>query len=101
MTSNRIPMPSLAVGHSSVLELHGKRVFICRSAAGWHAILDACPHQDKSLEGSRIRHGSLICPHHGARFSLDDGRSMSPLTPNGLTLLPCRTIDGELEIDIL
>ena len=100
MTTHRLPLPELALGQSTVLELDDKRVFLCRSAAGVHAMLDVCPHQEKSLEGARIRHGSIMCPHHGARFSLDDGRSLSPLTPNSLNLLPCRAVNGALEIDV-
>lgn len=100
MTSHSLPLPELSPGQSTVLELAGQRVFLCRSALGLHAMRDVCPHQDLSLEGARVRQGAVMCPHHGARFNLADGRSLSPLTPNGLSLLPCRAGEGMLEIEL-
>ena len=32
-----------------------------------------CPHQSLSLEGGSVADGQLQCPHHGVRFSLEDG----------------------------
>jgi len=81
-----------------VVTIEGKRVLLCRSAAGIHAIDEICPHQRLSLEGGRVRGASLICPHHGARFSLADGRSLSPLTPKPLTLYPVEEEGEELDI---
>jgi naphthalene 1,2-dioxygenase system ferredoxin subunit len=45
-----------------------------------------------------VRGTSIICPHHGARFSLEDGRSMSPLTPKPLTLYPVTQEGDELDV---
>jgi nitrite reductase/ring-hydroxylating ferredoxin subunit len=96
----RIALYDVPETGSRIVELDGKRVLICRTASGIRAINEICPHQQLSLEGGRIRGGVLMCPHHGARFSLEDGKSLSPLTPKGLTLYPVREIGDELEIDI-
>ena len=61
---------------------------------------EMCPHQMLSLEGGRVRGTFIMCPHHGARFNLEDGKSLSPLTPNPLKLFPVREVDGDLEIDL-
>lgn len=97
---SRIAVPDVAAGRAVAVTIEGQRVLVCRSATGLHVVRDDCPHQNLTMDGGRVRGNSIICPHHGARFSLDDGRSMSPITPKPLTVLACREQDGELEVDL-
>lgn len=94
----KIALSEVPLSGTRVVEIEGKKVLLCRSSAGIHALAANCPHQALTLDGGRVRGSSIICPHHGARFSLEDGRSMSPLTNNPLTLFPV-TIAGE-EMDV-
>lgn len=94
----KIPMSEVPVSGTKVVAIEGRKVLLCRSAAGIHAMDEMCPHQALTLDGGRVRGTSIICPHHGARFSLEDGRSMSPLTPKGLTLYPVKQDGDELDI---
>lgn len=80
------------------ISLEGKRVLLTRDGDRILAIDDTCPHQELSLDGARVRRGSLFCPHHGARFSLEDGRSLSPITDCPLTFYAV-TVSGD-EVDI-
>ena len=41
-----------------------------------------------------------MCPHHGARFDLNTGRSLSALTPNCLRTYPVQEEAGVLSIDL-
>jgi nitrite reductase/ring-hydroxylating ferredoxin subunit len=94
-----IPLPDLAAGQSTLVTIGETPVLLCRSATDLHALRNRCPHQDKSLEGARIRGTSLFCPHHGARFNLETGSSLSPLTTKALELLPCTATGDHLEIE--
>lgn len=98
--TSRISIPDVAMGRSVAIKIDGERVLICRSATGLHAVRDDCPHQNLTMDGGRVRGASIICPHHGARFSLVDGKSMSPITPKPIAILPCRELGSELEIDL-
>ncbi len=100
MTKVTVPLPPLEAGRSAIVEVEGQRVLICRTAEGLHAVNEHCPHQQLSMEGARVRHNSVMCPHHGARFSLEDGRSLSPLTTKGLTFFACAVRGDRLEIEI-
>lgn len=101
MTTHKLPLPALAPGQSAIVQVAGRNLLLCRSASGLHAMAETCPHQEKSLEGARVRGNAVMCPHHGARFSLEDGRSLSPqLTPDGVNLLPCREAGEEVEIEL-
>ena len=94
----KIPLSEVPASGGRIVTIEGKRVLVCRSASGIHAMDEICPHQAMSLDGARIRGESIICPHHGARFSLEDGRSMSPLTPKSLTLYPVKEEGDHLDI---
>lgn len=96
----RIPLSQVPANGAHVVTVGDRRILLCRSATGIHAMDDMCPHQLLSLDGARVRSNFILCPHHGARFSLEDGRSLSSITPNGLTLYPTRIVDEALEIDI-
>lgn len=96
----RIPLSDVPETGSRIIEIDGKRLLLCRSAAGIRVFDEMCPHQLLSLEGARVRGNFIMCPHHGARFSLEDGKSLSTLTPNGLRLFEARIKGDELEIDL-
>ncbi len=100
MANVKLPLPDIAPGRSAIVEVEGQRLVVCRSQKGVYVVRDNCPHQNLTLEGGRVRGESIICPHHGARFSLEDGRSMSPLTTKPLALLPCRAEGDSLEIEL-
>ena len=96
-----LPLPDLAQGQASIVTAGEKRLLVCRSALGIRVMDEICPHQDKSLEGGKVRQGTIMCPHHGARFSLEDGRSMAPaLTTKPIILIPCSVNGDMLEIDL-
>lgn len=96
----RIPLSDIPDTGSHIVEIAGKRILLCRAPAGIRAMDEICPHQMLSLEGGRVRGNFIMCPHHGARFSLDDGRSLSPLTANGLKLIDTYIDGDELVVDL-
>ncbi|QQV77660.1 Rieske 2Fe-2S domain-containing protein [Sphingomonas aliaeris] len=96
-----LPIPSIAVGRSAVVDVDGTQILLCRTAAGLHATRGTCPHQNKSLEGARVRGVLVMCPWHGAMFDLDTGTSRSPqLTDRPLRIYRCVEQDGEVMIDL-
>jgi nitrite reductase/ring-hydroxylating ferredoxin subunit len=95
----RIAISEFPQNGTRVIEQDGKRILLCRSQKGVFALNEMCPHQNLSLESGRVRGDFIMCPHHGARFSLEDGRSLSPLTPNGLSLYSLTVEGDEVEID--
>lgn len=92
--------PDLIDGASTVVEADGQRLFVCKSGGVLRAASEMCPHQKLSLAGARIRKGSLFCPHHGARFDIESGKSLSSLTPKPVVWLPLRDTGDTIEIDL-
>lgn len=92
--------PNVTEGTSQIIQVDGRSILLCRTGGTLHAMDAMCPHQRLSLEGARIRKGALLCPHHGARFDIATGKSLSPLTPKPLNLIPVRESSAEIELEL-
>lgn len=98
-----VELSDFPIGRCRVIEaVDGRRVLVLRTHSGCHAAAGNCPHQQLSLDGARLVRGALLCPHHGARFDLEDGHSLSNgLTARPLPIYPVRIEDGCAIITIL
>lgn len=55
----------------------GEPVLLVKKGDEIFAIANVCSHQEMELRGGELEGGSWVCPHHGARFGLGDGRALS------------------------
>lgn len=92
-----------APGNPFATELAGEQLVLFRDDAGWHALLDHCPHRGARLSlGSVSATGHLRCPYHGWQFAGDGECVTVPLNEvnaAGLararaTALPTRELAG-------
>lgn len=60
-------------GEGRAVTIDGRRIAIFRTAAGWFAIDQACPHAGGPLADGIAADCSVICPLHERRFALDTG----------------------------
>ena len=69
-------------------------VLIAQTKAGeYYAVENLCSHADATLDGGRVRGSHIMCPLHGARFSLKDG-SFGPPAWAPIKTYECR-IEGD------
>ena len=52
----------------------GREVAVWQHEGRLHALDNRCPHTGGPLALGRIEQGQVVCPWHGARFALADGR---------------------------
>lgn len=58
-----------------VVRIGERRVCLFHNAGSYHAFDHLCPHNKHSLLEGSINHlGEVVCPLHGYRYSLKDGR---------------------------
>jgi anthranilate 1,2-dioxygenase ferredoxin component len=81
----------------AVHSIEGWQVAVARNGGRLLAFNDRCPHQATRLSTGRIRKGTIICPLHGARFGLADGRCIGGAYGD-MRLFPCREVDGAIEV---
>ncbi len=75
------PVAALA-GTSPVVETSRGPMRVAEADGQWRAVSAVCPHLGGPLDEAPVEDGHLICPWHGYRFSLVNGRN-----PDGR---PCR-----------
>ena len=66
----------------------------------YYAIEDRCSHDDGPLcEGERDGF-EVVCPRHGARFDLRDGRVLSLPATEDVEAFPVSVRDGEVVVEV-
>ncbi|MFC4296282.1 Rieske (2Fe-2S) protein [Novosphingobium tardum] len=76
----------------------GWPIVLARSEGRAFALLNRCSHAASAFApDGRMRRGALMCPAHGARFSVDGGTCIGAAYP-ALRTFPCREKDGWIEV---
>ena len=65
----------------------------------YYAIENRCTHEDAELVDGALEGEEIICPLHGARFSIVTGAVLSPPAYENLTTYPVRVSNGWVEVD--
>jgi 3-phenylpropionate/trans-cinnamate dioxygenase ferredoxin component len=79
-------------------EVDGYRVRVARVSGRLYAFEDRCTHDDSPFEDGPIEDCEIICPRHGARFSLQSGEALSPPAYEPLRIFEVRERDGRIEV---
>ena len=68
-------------------------------AGAFYAIDDVCTHDGGGLAGGAVDGDVVICPRHGARFSLRTGAALTPPAYEAVRTYSTRVVDGTVEIE--
>jgi 3-phenylpropionate/trans-cinnamate dioxygenase ferredoxin component len=88
----------LAENAQRIITVGGRRLLLCRSDGQYFAVENRCTHDNEQLLGGLIRKCSIVCPMHGARFSLKNGRPFGPPAFEPLSTYPVRIVDEHIEV---
>jgi 3-phenylpropionate/trans-cinnamate dioxygenase ferredoxin subunit len=80
------------------VEVGGYQIRVVRVNGRLYAFEDRCTHDDSPFEDAAIEDCEIICPRHGARFSLEDGAVLSPPAYEPLRVFEVRESAGRLEV---
>ena len=70
-------------GKLQLVKLGEQRICIAHTELGYTAVSDICPHLGESLSKGTINFlYEVICPWHGYRFNLQNGRECQQRTPD-------------------
>jgi len=64
------------------------------------AVEDRCSHDGGELGSGTIEGDQIICPRHGARFCLRNGRVLSPPAYEDIESYPVRVQDGVIQVEV-
>jgi uncharacterized membrane protein/nitrite reductase/ring-hydroxylating ferredoxin subunit len=64
----------LKIDQMKLIHAKDKRIVLARTAEGYVAFDDRCPHKGGSLAGGMMICGTVQCPGHGSQFDVNSGR---------------------------
>jgi len=95
-----ISIDDLIPGERIFIDVDDMSVVIFNIAGDIYAIEDRCTHDEGPLGEGEIEGFEIICPRHGARFDVRDGRALSLPAIEPTRYFPTRIVDNQIEIGI-
>jgi nitrite reductase/ring-hydroxylating ferredoxin subunit/uncharacterized membrane protein len=80
------------------VDAKGVPVLLVRRGERIYAIAETCAHLGGPLSEGKLEDGTVRCPWHGSRFSLEDGRELEGPSVYAQPVLEVRVRDGQIEV---
>ena len=93
-----ISAASLPPGDYAQTELDGVIVAVFNIDGKYYAVEDICTHDGGGLAGGKIEGYCVVCPRHGAKFSLQTGEALTPPAYEPVRTYRTRVHDGMIEV---
>ncbi len=87
-------------GERIFLEVDNEPLVIFNIAGMLYAIGDVCTHDNGPLGEGQLDGYQVICPRHGARFDVRDGKAVTLPAVQDAPSYPIRVVDGWIEIGL-
>ena len=88
----------LPEGEMRRAEVKGTPIMLARQHGRIYALAESCAHLGGPLSEGELKAGSVVCPWHGSRFSLEDGRVLDSPAAFSQPCLETRVRDGQIEV---
>ena len=92
------PVEELPPGQSRVVDVDGTRVAVFNLQGEYFAIEDVCTHDGGILTGGTIEGEQIICPRHGARFSIKTGEALTAPAYEPTATFPVKVEAGVVHV---
>jgi 3-phenylpropionate/trans-cinnamate dioxygenase ferredoxin component len=88
----------LAPGSYRVVDVDGAAVAVFNVNGTYYAVEDVCTHDGGTLTGGTVQGEQVVCPRHGARFSLKTGDVLAPPAYEPIATFPVRVAAGRVQV---
>ncbi|MGH8671266.1 MAG: Rieske (2Fe-2S) protein [Burkholderiales bacterium] len=88
----------LPPGSWRVVDVEGAAVAVFNLDGQYFAIEDVCTHDGGTLTGGAVEGDQIVCPRHGARFSIKTGAVLCPPAYEPIACLPVRVRAGIIQV---
>jgi 3-phenylpropionate/trans-cinnamate dioxygenase ferredoxin subunit len=89
----------LTPGSRRVIDVDGTDVVVFNLDGEFFAVRDFCPHDGGDLAKGALEGEVIICPRHGARFSIRTGAVLGPPAYEDLKTFSLRVAEGKVQIE--
>lgn len=87
-------------GSRTVVDTYAGAIAVFNLNGEFFAIEDVCTHDGGELASGELEGDEIICPRHGARFCIRDGRALTPPAFEDVGTYPVRIEGGVVQVDI-
>jgi len=94
------PEADLPDGKRIFVEIDNLPIVVFRVGGELFAIADVCSHDDGPLGDGEVEGHEIVCPRHGARFDLRNGKVLSLPAVVNIPAYPVRVIDRQIEVGL-
>lgn len=85
-------------GSYRVIDVDGTAVAVFNVDGRYFAIADTCTHEAETLSDGFLEGHEIVCPRHGARFSLLTGEALSPPAYEPVATFRVRVHEGMVQL---
>ena len=93
-------LDDLTIGERIFVEIDDLVIMVFNIAGSYFAIGDVCSHDDGPLGDGELDNFEVICPRHGARFDIRNGKANSLPAYVDIPAYPVRIVDDQIEVGI-
>ena len=87
-------------GEPRRVDVDGMPIMVVRRGRHIYALAETCSHLGGPLAEGRIEDDSVVCPWHGSRFALQDGRVLNGPSTFPQPTLETRVRNGQVEVRV-
>lgn len=88
----------LAPGEFQVVDVNDTQVAVFNLDGRFYAIADVCTHDAGQLTGGTVEGDEIVCPRHGARFSIRTGAALTAPAYEPTDTFPVRVEEGQIQV---
>lgn len=88
----------LPPGSCRMIDLDDTQIAVFNVGGEFFAIENVCTHDGGVLAGGEVKDDEIICPRHGAHFSIRTGAALSPPAYEPVATFPVRVEQGMLQV---
>ncbi len=90
----------LVPGSHRVIDADGTAVAVFNLDGSYYAIQDVCTHDGGILSNGVVEGDEIVCPRHGARFSITTGAVLGPPAYEDVRTFQVRVEGGRVLVEV-
>ena len=92
------PVDELVPGSWRTVDVDDTQIAVFNVNGEYYAIEDMCTHDGEILTGGTVEGAEVVCPRHGARFSLITGEVLGPPAYEPVATFAVRAQAGMVQV---
>ena len=93
------PVTDFMPGSCRVVTTDETSIIVFNLDGRYYAVENRCTHEDAELSDGVLEGEEIVCPLHGARFSVVTGAVLSPPAYENLRTFPVQVTNGWVVVD--